>query len=220
MIPISEAFNKIGRERFVGAWTGGEIALLDDWPTSAALAEFSPSERAAFDRCTAVLRFLTEELAAGRAVAVTMGPQHRLHDVHADRWRDSLFDGHFQDAGENLAGYLTDRLTSHFIRFAAAKTTEVGAGPARKKSKGGRKAAADWDAHKPAFVERCAGGNLPDDPGNDWGSKENAIQWLIERVNADEVVKSKRTREEPYEATHSAARDRIGKWVAELKNGN
>lgn len=192
MSPIRDGFNEVGHERFEGEWTGEEIAFLDNWPTTAALAGFSPSERGAFDRCTAVITFLTQELEAGRAVAVTTDARHRRHDVAAEHWRDSAYDGRWQDGGENLAEDLTDRGTSRFIRFPAVKAT-VGAGPGAPTKYEKEDLRKRFDAH-------CAEVGFPGESNErGWRTQADVARWLVEQIwalegrNADPQSKAVKT---------------------------
>ena len=169
MKPIRDAFNEMGRKRFERSWTGEEIALLDDWPSTAALALFSAVELGAFDRCTSIVAQLQAELQDGQTVVVTTGAHHEPHDVPAHFWRDSAYNGRWQDGGENLAEYLTDRGTSHYVRFTAASTTEGAVAqlkqpkPTRKR---GPKPKADWEAYRVKFFLLCRDRGLPDAPDN------------------------------------------------------
>lgn len=182
MIPIRDAFDQIGRERFKGEWTGDEIALLDDWPSVTTLPLLSVSKRAAFERCAAVVAFLTVELEAGRVVVVTTDARHRPHDVAAHHWRDSAHNGHWQDGAENLAEYLTDLGTSRFIRFVTTKAT-VGAGPGAppKYEKG--------DLQK-RFNERCREVGFPNLANEkEWQRQADVAKWIAEQIEKMEGVK-------------------------------
>lgn len=182
MIPIREAFEQIGREQFSTAWTGEEIAILDNWPTVDALNGFAAGQRAAFDRCVAIIAHLTQELEAGRAVAITTNSKHERVEMSANYWRDSAFDGRWQDGAENLAEYLTDRGTHRFIRYAVLQTTG--------KAKAGRKPLLDVEDYRQAFEDECekrGGHPNPRHPDNDWRSQRDVADWLAKLAARDSI---------------------------------
>ena len=182
MIPIREAFEQIGREQFPTEWTGEEIAILDNWPTVDARDAFAAGQRAAFDRCVAVVTHLTQELEAGRAVAITTNAKHERVDVSADYWRDSAYDGRWNDGAENLAEYLIDKGTSRFIRRAVLQATG--------KAKVGRKRLLDIEDYRQAFENECekrGGHPNPRHSDNDWRSQRDVADWLAKLAARDGI---------------------------------
>ncbi|KAB2781204.1 hypothetical protein [Brucella anthropi] len=182
MIPIREAFEQIGRKQFPTEWTGEEIAILDNWPTVDALNAFTTDQRAAFDRCVAIMAHLTQELEAGRAVAIITKSKHERVEISANYWRDSAFNGRWQDGAENLAEYLTDRGTHRFIRYAVLQATG--------KAKAGRKPLLDVEDYRQAFEDECekrGGHPNPRHPDNDWRSQRDVADWLAKLAARDSI---------------------------------
>lgn len=183
MMPIRDAFDQIGRDRFHGEWTGQEILLFANWPTTGAMADFSADERSTFDRCTAVMAELTKELEAGRVVAVTTGVGLQQTDVPSDYWRDAARDGVWHDGAEKLAEYLTDIGTSRFIRFPAPETAKVFGRPG-----------APTKYQKPdlwrRFEARCKEVGFPS-PDNEkgWQRQADVARWLAEQIEDLEGVR-------------------------------
>ncbi|MBQ0707438.1 hypothetical protein [Ochrobactrum sp. AP1BH01-1] len=182
MIPIREAFEQIGREQFPTEWSGEEIAILDNWPTVDARDAFAAGQRAAFDRCVAVVTHLTQELEAGRAVAITTNAKHERVDVSADYWRNSAYDGRWNDGAQNLGEYLIDKSTSRFIRRAASQATagEPGAPPKYQKPE-----------LQKAFNRYCDTVGFPSlNNEKGWQRQADVQRWLVVQIEELEGIKA------------------------------
>lgn len=204
---LEAAFDQFGRERFPDDWTGQEVVTYSGPRWAQALDAF------------------VRELEAGRVVITNLLYDGTLFEVQTSQWRTA-------DAGERLAAYLTGNDGESDEYFHGAECPRYVRLPTsnapcvvttkeetrrQKKSNAGRKEKADWEAHKPHFFDLCETKGLPNDPDNEWGSKAQAIEWLIEVVTKNEILKAKRTGKEPYEPACSTARDWINKWIKELK---
>lgn len=188
MIPIREAFEQIGREQFPTEWTGEEIAILDKWPSIDTHNAFTASQCAAFDRCTAVVAHLTQELEAGRAVAITTNDKHERVDVSADYWRDSAYDGRWNDGAQNLAEYLVDKGTSRFICRAESQATASEPGAPFKYQK---------PELQKAFNQYCDTVGFPSlNNEKGWQRKADVQRWLVGQIEKLEGIKA-----DPLETT-------------------
>jgi hypothetical protein len=95
--------------------------------------------------------------------------------VPAEYWRDSAYDGRWQDGAENLAEYLTDRCTSRFIRYPAAKTT-VGGRP-------GAPAKYEKEDLRKRFIEYCKKVGFPSKTNErGWRTQADVQRWLVEQI--------------------------------------
>lgn len=188
MIPIREAFEQIGREQFPTEWTGEEIAILDNWPTVDALNAFTTDQRAAFDRCVAIMAHLTQELEAGCAVAIITKSKHELVEISVNYWRDSAFNGRWQDGAENLAEYLTDRGAHRFIRYAVLQATASEPGAPFKYQK---------PELQKAFNQYCDTVGFPSlNNEKGWQRKADVQRWLVGQIEKLEGIKA-----DPLETT-------------------
>jgi len=90
-----------------------------------------------------------------------------------------LYNGRLQDGAENLAEYLTDKRTSHFICLPEAR----GAG-----GRPGAPAQADWTAYQEAFNAKCDDPECgyPDELNvKGWQRQADVQRWLVGLTKRD-----------------------------------